>query len=149
MRILVTNDDGIHAPGLVVAEKIARALSDDVWVVAPDDRTIRRFAFADADAALRLRGSTIERFAVIGHADRLRDDGVAELMEDALPTLVLSGVNRGFNIGRRRDLFGHHRRRDGRLRPRHSVYRAVAVLSVSTTGSDIALGLRCERTAPL
>jgi len=36
MRILVTNDDGIHAPGLAVAEKIARALSDDVWVVAPE-----------------------------------------------------------------------------------------------------------------
>jgi len=35
-RILVTNDDGIHAPGLEVAEAIARALSDDVWVVAPE-----------------------------------------------------------------------------------------------------------------
>ena len=37
MRILVTNDDGIHAPGLTVAESIARALSDDVWVVAPEN----------------------------------------------------------------------------------------------------------------
>jgi 5'-nucleotidase len=37
MRILVTNDDGIHGPGLVVLEKIARTLSDDVWVVAPDE----------------------------------------------------------------------------------------------------------------
>ena len=36
MRILVTNDDGIHAPGLKVCEDIARALSDDVWVVAPE-----------------------------------------------------------------------------------------------------------------
>ena len=36
MRILITNDDGIHAPGLNVAETIARALSDDVWVVAPE-----------------------------------------------------------------------------------------------------------------
>ncbi len=36
MRILVTNDDGIHAPGLGVAERIARALTDDVWVVAPE-----------------------------------------------------------------------------------------------------------------
>ena len=37
MRILVTNDDGIHAPGLKVMESIARALSDDVWVVAPSE----------------------------------------------------------------------------------------------------------------
>ncbi len=36
MRILCTNDDGIHAPGLKIVEEIARALSDDVWVVAPE-----------------------------------------------------------------------------------------------------------------
>lgn len=36
MRILVTNDDGIHAEGLAVLERIARQLSDDVWVVAPE-----------------------------------------------------------------------------------------------------------------
>ena len=35
MRILCTNDDGIHAPGLKVIEEIAQQLSDDVWVVAP------------------------------------------------------------------------------------------------------------------
>ena len=35
MRILVTNDDGINAPGLVALEAIAAELSDDVWVVAP------------------------------------------------------------------------------------------------------------------
>ena len=36
MRILVTNDDGIHAPGLALAEKIAREISGDVFVVAPE-----------------------------------------------------------------------------------------------------------------
>ena len=36
LRILVSNDDGVHAPGLAVAEKIARALTDDVWVVVPE-----------------------------------------------------------------------------------------------------------------
>ncbi|MGE5534563.1 MAG: 5'/3'-nucleotidase SurE, partial [Acidobacteriota bacterium] len=36
MRILITNDDGIHAPGLEACEKIARTLSDDVWIVAPE-----------------------------------------------------------------------------------------------------------------
>ena len=36
MRILVTNDDGVHAPGLGLLERIARQLSDDVWVVAPE-----------------------------------------------------------------------------------------------------------------
>ncbi len=46
MRILITNDDGIHAPGLHVAETIARALSDDVFIVAPGIGAIGRRAFA-------------------------------------------------------------------------------------------------------
>ena len=37
MRILLTNDDGYHAPGLKVLEAIAATLSDDIWVVAPAD----------------------------------------------------------------------------------------------------------------
>jgi 5'-nucleotidase len=36
MRILCTNDDGIHAPGLKIVEEIAARLSDDVWIVAPE-----------------------------------------------------------------------------------------------------------------
>ncbi|MGH6816630.1 MAG: 5'/3'-nucleotidase SurE, partial [Hyphomicrobiaceae bacterium] len=36
MRILITNDDGINAPGLKVLQDIAAQLSSDVWVVAPD-----------------------------------------------------------------------------------------------------------------
>ena len=36
MRILLTNDDGIHAEGLAVLERVARTISDDVWVVAPE-----------------------------------------------------------------------------------------------------------------
>src|SRR3546814_12851396 len=37
MRILLTNDDGVHAPGLEVLETIARTLSDDIWIVAPSE----------------------------------------------------------------------------------------------------------------
>ena len=40
MRILITNDDGIHAPGLEACETIARTLSDDVWIVATDETPI-------------------------------------------------------------------------------------------------------------
>ena len=35
-RILITNDDGIDAPGLEALEAVARELADEVWVVAPD-----------------------------------------------------------------------------------------------------------------
>ena len=36
LRILITNDDGINATGLKVLETIARTISDDVWIVAPE-----------------------------------------------------------------------------------------------------------------
>ena len=37
MKILLTNDDGIRAPGLEVLEAIARQFSDDIWICAPDE----------------------------------------------------------------------------------------------------------------
>ena len=64
MRILVTNDDGIHAPGLASLSAIARALSDDVWVVAPetDQSGVGAFAVADRSAAAaRGRASATSR----------------------------------------------------------------------------------------
>ena len=51
MRILITNDDGIHAEGLDICEKIARSLSDDVWVVAPE---YDQSGIAHSDSSLHL-----------------------------------------------------------------------------------------------
>ena len=48
LRILITNDDGVDAPGMQVMREIARTLSDDVWVVAPDGNqsgAAHRFTF--------------------------------------------------------------------------------------------------------
>ena len=66
MRILVTNDDGIHAPGLGVAETIARALSDDVWVVAPESEQSGASHSLTLSMPLRLREIDKRRFAVTG-----------------------------------------------------------------------------------
>jgi 5'-nucleotidase len=98
MRILVTNDDGIHAPGLAVAEKIARALTDDVWVVAPEMEQSGASHSLTLTLPLRLRAIEARRFAVTGTPTDCVMMGVAEIMKDARPTLVLSGVNRGSNI---------------------------------------------------
>src|SRR5215204_3803235 len=66
MRILCTNDDGIHAPGLKIVEEIARALSDDVWVVAPElDQSGVSHSLSLNDP-LRLREVTPRHFAVRG-----------------------------------------------------------------------------------
>ena len=98
MRILVTNDDGIHAPGLAVAEKIARALCNDVWVVAPETEQSGASHSLTLTLPLRLRQIDSRRFAVTGTPTDCVMMGVAELMAEARPTLVLSGVNRGSNL---------------------------------------------------
>lgn len=98
MRILVTNDDGIHAPGLEVAEKIAHELSDDVWVVAPETEQSGASHSLTLTLPLRLREVERRRFALTGTPTDCVMMGVAEVLKDKKPDLVLSGVNRGGNI---------------------------------------------------
>jgi 5'-nucleotidase len=98
LRILVTNDDGIHAPGLAVAERIARTLSHDVWVVAPETEQSGASHSLTLSLPLRLRQIDERHFAVSGTPTDCVMMAVASLMGDAPPSLVLSGVNRGSNI---------------------------------------------------
>ncbi len=98
MRILVTNDDGIHAPGLVAAEKIARALTDDVWIVAPETEQSGASHSLTLSMPLRLREIDPRRFAVTGTPTDCVMMACAHVMKDAAPTLILSGVNRGSNL---------------------------------------------------
>jgi len=97
MRILVTNDDGIHAEGLAVLERIARALSDDVWVCAPETEqsgASRSLTLADP---LRVRTVDARRFAVVGTPTDCVMLALQHLIDGVRPDLVLSGVNRGLN----------------------------------------------------
>jgi len=98
MRILITNDDGIHAPGLKVAEKIARALSDDVWIVAPESEQSGASHSLTISAPLRMRQVEEKRFAISGTPTDCVLMAMAELFKDEKPDLLLSGVNRGANI---------------------------------------------------
>jgi 5'-nucleotidase len=98
LRILVTNDDGIHSPGLAVAEQIARALSDDVWVVAPENEQSGASHSLTLASPLRLRRVGERTFALTGTPTDCVLMAVAEILKDKKPDLVLSGVNRGSNI---------------------------------------------------
>ncbi|MDQ0468774.1 5'/3'-nucleotidase SurE [Labrys wisconsinensis] len=98
MRILLTNDDGIHAPGLVALEAIARALSDDVVVIAPEtDQSGVSHSLSLSDP-LRVRHIGEGRYAVRGTPTDCVLMGVQHILKDKKPDLVLSGVNRGQNI---------------------------------------------------
>ncbi|MGQ3674296.1 5'/3'-nucleotidase SurE [Xanthobacter sp. TB0139] len=98
MRILVTNDDGIHAPGLDACARIARHFSEDVWVVAPEtDQSGVAHSLSLSDP-LRLRQIDTQRFAVKGTPTDCVIMAVRHLLHDNPPDLVLSGINRGQNI---------------------------------------------------
>ena len=98
MRILVTNDDGIHAQGLKVCEDIARALSDDVWVVAPETDNSGVSHSLSLNDPLRLREVGARHFAVKGTPTDCVIMAVRHIMTENRPQLVLSGVNRGQNV---------------------------------------------------
>ncbi len=98
MRILLTNDDGIHAPGLAVLEAIASELSDDLFVVAPEsDQSGVAHSLSLSDP-LRLREISPRHYAVKGTPTDCVIMAVRKIMADRPPDLVLSGVNRGQNV---------------------------------------------------
>ncbi len=98
MRILLTNDDGIHAPGLAVLEKIARTLSDDIWIVAPAEEQSGAGHSLTLSRPVRMRKHDDRRFSISGTPT----DSVTMALKKVLPSppdLILSGVNRGANLG--------------------------------------------------
>lgn len=97
MRILLTNDDGFHAPGLAVLERLARALTDDVWVVAPAEEQSGKGRSLTITDPVRVRRFGERRFAVTGTPTDAVMVALATLV-DPWPDLILSGVNRGANL---------------------------------------------------
>jgi 5'-nucleotidase len=98
MRILCTNDDGIHATGLAILEEIARTVTDDVWVVAPEVEQSGASRALTLTAPIRVREAGPQRFAVTGTPTDCVLLAIQDLIDGAKPDLVLSGVNRGQNI---------------------------------------------------
>ena len=101
MRILVTNDDGINAPGLVIAEAIATEIAGpdgEVWVVAPDNERSGVGHCISYVAPTRLTQISTRRFSVDGYPADCVLVGLHKILQDRPVDLVLSGVNRGHNV---------------------------------------------------
>jgi 5'-nucleotidase len=98
MRILITNDDGIHSPGLAALERIAAEIADDVWVVAPElDQSGLSHSLSLNDP-LRLRSVSPQRYALRGTPSDCVIMAVRRLLAGKRPDLILSGVNSGSNV---------------------------------------------------
>jgi 5'-nucleotidase len=98
-RILISNDDGIASPGIKVLENIARDLSDDVWVVAPEQEQSGASHSLTTRHPLRLREVAARRYSVDGTPTDCVLIAIKRLLRDRPPDLVLSGINAGNNVG--------------------------------------------------
>lgn len=97
MRILLTNDDGIHAEGLACLERIANQLSDDVWVVAPETDQSGYAHSLSISEPLRLRKISDKHYAVNGTPTDCVIMGARKILPEP-PDLILSGINSGLNV---------------------------------------------------
>jgi len=98
-RVLLTNDDGIDAPGLAVLEAVAAELAHEVWVVAPEHDQSGTSHSISLHSPLRVSQQGERRFGVVGTPGDCVVMAVRHLMVNSPPTVVLSGINRGANLG--------------------------------------------------
>jgi len=98
-RILVTNDDGVNAPGLDILAGIARAFSNDVWIVAPEQEQSGAGHSLTLRRPLRMTQRGERRYSVDGTPTDCVLMAVGHLLKDRKPDLALSGINRGGNLG--------------------------------------------------
>src|SRR3954451_11958938 len=98
-RILISNDDGIESPGIKILEQIARELTDDVWVVAPDQEQSGASHSLTMRRPLRLDKVSERRYAVDGTPTDCVLLAVKRVLRDRPPDLMLSGINGGSNAG--------------------------------------------------
>ena len=98
-RILITNDDGIHAPGLALLERIARELSDDVWVVAPDNERSGAGHSVSITNPIRMRQLEEKRYQISGTPTDCVLMALWHFMGGEFPSIILSGINNGANLG--------------------------------------------------
>jgi len=98
-RVLISNDDGINAPGIKLLEKVVRKMCRDVWVVAPETEQSAASHSLTLRRPLRIRRLSRRRFAIDGTPTDSVLLASRQIMSDHPPDLVLSGINRGGNLG--------------------------------------------------
>ncbi len=98
MRILITNDDGIHAKGLEILKAIALGISPDVWTIAPETNQSGTAHSMTLHTPLRLRTIDERTHAVTGTPTDCVIMAVRHILKDQPPELILSGVNHGSNL---------------------------------------------------
>jgi 5'-nucleotidase len=97
-RILIVNDDGIEGPGIKLLEQLVREITDDVWVVAPDEEKSGFSHSISMTIPIRVRKIDDRHYAVKGTPTDCALLAIYDFMGDEKPTALLSGINRGANL---------------------------------------------------
>ena len=97
-RVLIVNDDGIDAPGIILLEKILRGFTDDIWVVAPDEERSGAGHSFSTTTPIRVKQRDERHFAVKGTPTDCALLAIYELIEGRKPDILISGINRGPNL---------------------------------------------------
>lgn len=97
-RILISNDDSIYAPGIKILEKIARKMSDDVWVIAPATEQSATAHSLTIHRPLRPKKLDEKKWCIDGTPTDCVLMAIKELMKGKEPDLLLSGINAGANL---------------------------------------------------
>src|SRR6516225_7319931 len=98
-RVLLTNDDGFDAPGLQALTQVAEEVAEEVWVVAPNYDQSGTSHSLSLHSPLRVSQKAERRYSVSGTPGDCVVMAVRHLMVSGRPDLVLSGINRGANLG--------------------------------------------------
>jgi 5'-nucleotidase len=98
-RILLSNDDGFGAPGLVILRRIVESFCDDVWVVAPETEQSGAGHSLTLGRPLRIRERGPKAYSIDGTPTDCMLLSINRILADHKPNLVLSGINRGANLG--------------------------------------------------
>ena len=98
-RVLISNDDGIGAPGLKTLERAIKPLVKEVWVVGPETEQSATSHSLTLRRPLRIRKISKQRYGVDGTPTDSVLLGISEVMTECRPDIVLTGINKGGNLG--------------------------------------------------
>jgi 5'-nucleotidase len=97
-RILITNDDGIHSPGIISLERQLRPLGE-ITVVAPSHEMSAASRAITLTRPLRIDKIDEHHYSVDGTPVDCVTLAMAKILTDHPPDLIVSGINRGANLG--------------------------------------------------
>ena len=98
-RLLLTNDDGIDAPGLAALIDVAKEFAQEIWVLAPEHDESGTGQSLSLHHPLRCHPRGERRWAVAGTPADCVGIALAHFMKESLPSFILSGINAGSNTG--------------------------------------------------